>query len=224
MTENSRELLNRIRLAAETICRHGWAEANAGNLSLQIDQTLAEELSATTCQHPNSTWFLVSRTGARFRDMAQNPLDGLMVIACDAEECYFPSNARPTSEWPTHKLIQMQQMHAGYSCLLHCHTTEIIALCHTDLVKDIQLLNETLAKLLPELSIYLPQGIAFSPYAPPGSIELAQSSLEHFRNCQALIWDRHGLLIRAKDIDAALDLMEVVNKAAKIYLMLHPSA
>lgn len=222
MTKNSQLVLNRIQLAAETICRHGWAEANAGNLSLRIDQQLAEELTASSKQHPHATWFLVSRTGSRFRDMAVHPADSLMVIACDAAEHFYPLHAKPTSEWPTHKLLQLHPMNADYPCLLHCHTTEIIALCHTELAKDTLKLNATLATLLPELNIYLPKGIAFSPYAPPGSKELAASSLEHFHECQALIWDRHGLLIRAQDIDTALDLMEVVNKATKIYLMLHP--
>ncbi|HPA25040.1 MAG TPA: class II aldolase/adducin family protein, partial [Candidatus Cloacimonas sp.] len=36
---------------------------------------------------------------------------------------------------------------------------------------------------------------------------------------QALIWEKHGLLVLTESPDKALDLTEVINKAAKLWLI-----
>ena len=56
-------------------------------------------------------------------------------------------------------------------------------------------------------------------YAPPGTLELAEKSCESIKDKQALIWEKHGLLVLAENIDIALDLTEVINKAAKLLLL-----
>ncbi|MBP7310698.1 MAG: class II aldolase/adducin family protein [Candidatus Cloacimonetes bacterium] len=211
-----RELLYRISRVAEAIFHHGWAEANAGNLSIDISKIVIRYFPAS----PSSTrYYLVSRSGSRFRDLKHSPDDGLMIVELSPRQRFYPQDAIPTSEWPCHKAMHEADTDWQYPCLLHSHSTEIIALCNTPLINNPYKLNAVLAKLLPELGIYLPKGIAVSEPAPPGSLQLAKCSVSSIDDRQILIWPGHGLLCRARDIDTALDLMEIANKAARIYFM-----
>lgn len=212
-----RELLTRISHVAEAIFHHGWAEANAGNLSIDISNIVSTHYPESCA---DSRWFLVSKSGSRFREMMHNPESGLMIMETNNQDKFYGLNAIPTSEWPCHKAMHNADINRQYPCLLHSHSTEIIALCNTTLISDTDKLNTKLAKLLPELSSYLPKGIALAAAAPPGSTKLARCSVDAIEDRQILLWPGHGLLCRAKDIDTALDLMEVVNKAAKLYLMI----
>ncbi|MDD2331442.1 MAG: class II aldolase/adducin family protein, partial [Candidatus Cloacimonetes bacterium] len=74
--------------------------------------------------------------------------------------------------------------------------------------------------ILPELYIYLPEGIAFANYAPPGSERLRDESLKVLANKKVIIWEKHGILAFGKDLDEAFDYLEIVNKVAGIYLKL----
>lgn len=211
-----RELLYRISRVAEAIFHHGWAEANAGNLSIDITEIVKKYYPASVSK---DRFFLVSKTGSRFRQMMRCPESGLMIIELDSADKFYGANDLPTSEWPCHKAMHLANKDSHYPCLLHSHSTEIIALCNTPLIHDPSMLNATLANLLPELGIYLPKGIAVSEPAPPGSLQLAKCSVSSIDDRQILIWPGHGLLCRARDIDTALDLMEIANKAARIYFM-----
>ena len=164
--------------------------------------------------------YLVSRSGSRFRDLAEDPANGLMLIQVSVNEVYYPSNAIPTSEWNCHRMIHERDLSASFPCILHTHPTEVIALSHTALYRDENALNEHLAQLLPEMPLYLPNGIVAGSYAKPGSNELAELSCQKFGDKQALIWEGHGLICRGKSIDEALDYVEIVNKAAKLHFIL----
>ncbi|HQB98071.1 MAG TPA: class II aldolase/adducin family protein, partial [Candidatus Cloacimonadota bacterium] len=96
---------------------------------------------------------------------------------------------------------------------------EIIALSNLPLAQDPTQLNKVLAELLPELPLYLPEGIALAPRAAPGSLELCELSSLALTNQKALIWSGHGLLAFANDLDEALDYLEIITKAAKVYFL-----
>lgn len=204
--------LKQIATIAGLIHRYGWAEANAGNLSIDVTETVKQHMFTEL------NWFIVSRSGSRYRQTALNPLENMMLIACsDAEDNYFPEDAIPTSEWISHRCLQMQ--HSNFKVILHTHPAEIIALSNLELGKDVNSLNSKLCELLPELPLYLPEGVAIAPRAAPGSQELCELSLQTLENRKALIWSGHGLLAFANDLDEALDYLEIVTKAARILLL-----
>ncbi|MDY0151237.1 MAG: class II aldolase/adducin family protein [Candidatus Cloacimonas sp.] len=213
-------ILKRIAFTAAVIHQQCWAEANAGNLSIRIGKIIKPHLQKEGFNREYEEWYLVSRSGSRFRDIAINPVSGLMLIAVDKQDSYFPAGAVPTSEWICHKAIHNSDVNADNPCLLHAHPTDIIALSQTSLYSDAEELNTYLAKILPELPLYLPRGIAISEYQTPGSQALATESCNQFSDKQALIWEKHGLLCRGDSIDQALDYLEIVNKAAKLCLRL----
>ncbi len=217
-----RKLLVKLCRVASEIHRQGWAEANAGNVSIRLGSMLKPYLEEAGFQtsFPCSEWYLVSRSGSRYRELAIHPKQALMLIGTGETEYHFPLHAKPTSEWLCHRLIHENNAGGDLSCLLHTHPTEVIALSSTDLYENHELLNKSLFDLLPELEIFLPGGIATAPYAQAGSPILAEISCNRIEDKHVLIWERHGLIVLAENPDKALDLTEVVNKAAKLFFLL----
>jgi len=204
-----RALLNKIAEVAGLIHQYGWAEANAGNLSIEVTSLVAKP-------QPETAYYLVSRSGSRYRQTAKDPLSNLLLVECSDSVTYYPADAKPTMEWISHRCLQ----HAigERTVVLHTHPAEIIALAHLGLNESA--LNQRLAELLPELPLYLPEGFAVAPHCPPGSQALCDASLEALKDQKALIWSGHGLLCFGSKLDEALDYMEIMVKAAKILLLL----
>lgn len=213
-------LYNRIAKVASVLHQHGWAEANAGNLSIRITELIKPKLTKLGINCNDCSLFLVSRSGSRYRNIADNPPAGLLLVKLEHDELRYPTDAVPTSEWECHKIIHNADTNGEYPCILHAHPTEVIALSQSEAYNNSALLSAYLASLLPELPLYLPGGIVATNYAMPGSSELAKLSVENFSDKKALIWQGHGLVCRGKDIDETLDYMEIVNKAAKLHFLL----
>lgn len=205
-------LLDNIAEVAAQIHSYGWAEANAGNLSIDVSEIVNKELQTT------KKWFIVSRTGSRYRQTALRPSDNLLLISCcEEEDTFFPQAAKPTSEWISHRCLQRE--HGRFSVILHTHPAEIIALSSLPIIRQPEAFNQMMADILPELPLYLPEGIAICPFQPPGSIQLCEHSQKVLTNQKALIWTGHGLLTFANELDEALDYMEIIVKAARIFFL-----
>ncbi|MCB5262688.1 MAG: class II aldolase/adducin family protein [Candidatus Cloacimonetes bacterium] len=205
-------LLENIAEVAAQIHAYGWAEANAGNLSIDVNNIVSKHIPT------KDKWFIVSRTGSRYRQTAIRPCDNLLLVNCSAEQdIFFPEAAKPTSEWISHRSLQMAN--ARFSVILHTHPAEIIALSSLPIMQQPQEFNQMMRSILPELPLYLPEGIAICPHRPPGSLQLCQSSEKALTDQKALIWMGHGLLTFAEELDEALDYMEIIVKAARIFFL-----
>lgn len=205
-------MLKKIAEISRLIHSYGWAEANAGNLSIEVTEMIKQYMFT---EH---RWFIVTRTGSRYRQTALSPIENLVLIACsETEDNFFPEDAKPTMEWTSHRCLQMA--HDRFKIILHTHPAEIIALSNLPISNDTQQLNQVLSELLPELPLYLPEGIAIASRAAPGSQELCVASSIALSNHKALIWSGHGLLAFANEMDEALDYLEIVSKAARVYFL-----
>lgn len=102
--------------------------------------------------------------------------------------------------------------------VLHSHPNSVILLSQMDFAKNEDNLNSRLQDALAELQLFLPDGVAITGAALPGSQQLALGSLDVIGSRKALIWQAHGLVCTGKHLDEALDYMEVVEKAAAIAL------
>lgn len=208
-------LLDQIAKVAGHIHSYGWAEANAGNISINVSGLFARE------ELGGKQLFLVSKAGSRYRQTAICPEDNFLLVLTDGvEDSFYPSHARPTSEWISHKCLQIKR--PQFPVILHTHPAEIIALRQIPKLQDITLLNRILPEILPEFPLYLPEGIAMAALCPPGSQELCDESSAALRDEKALIWSGHGLLAFSDDLDFALDYMEIIVKACRV-LYLYPA-
>ncbi|MBM4403406.1 MAG: class II aldolase/adducin family protein [Candidatus Cloacimonetes bacterium] len=226
------DLIAQVKHVSHCIRMNGWAEANAGNLSINIS-SLLDPLPECRGKY----WFLVSRTGSRYRDLACDPVNGLMVAAVNgspsgslssrdqsSEQDHFqPFGSKPTSEWVTHRALHHRLIELGLEgqVVLHAHPNPIILL--SSLPEYGKALDATLIDLLPEVNIFLPNGIGYVPVCPPGSPELADHTLRLMDSHQVIIWQKHGILAIAPDLASALDTLEVTVKAAELYLYLRKS-
>lgn len=209
----------------------GWAEANAGNISVLLppgsDETIwdgdvvTEPLPAPLPELSGRT-FMVTAAGSRFRQLTRLmdteivpvriSADGLKIVrlACDRE---------PTTELSTHVLVLAEAAGRGWqtASLVHTHSTHMLALSSSDLPAE--MLEEAVNRSHPEISILIGRGVRFLDFMAPGTWELGRETAAAFRESDCVIWRKHGILGLGRDIDSACDAVEVVEKAARLLLL-----
>lgn len=211
--------LAQIADISKRIWLRGWAEANAGNISMRISAGLKQHKVIES--HDDREYYLVSRGGSRYRQMETDPLSQMLLVRTEGKtEDYFPHNAKPTSEWQAHHGLQQRFLREKPDTVvvLHAHPLEVIALSQ---VLSGKAFSSEMTRVLAELKLYLPEGIAFCPSAPPGSNELAELSCKNLKQEKALVWQSHGLLCFGNNPDEAFDYMEIICKAAALYLLIN---
>lgn len=243
-TEFGPELLNLLDIG-ELIWQRGWAEANAGNVSLRITDILVDEIvplihdNSVKVSSPKSrldltdyNWFLVSAAGSRYREFKKLGFQNFVLIASSQfqikEQLHeklitFPLYRKPTSECATHIVVQnwLHNHRPQDKVVLHAHPTDWIILSNlAEYGTDKQKLINDITKCLPEVNIYFPEGFVLLPYTKPGSDELAWVTEAALSDTNIVIWEKHGILVTAENVNAAFDYLEIMSKAAKVYLNL----
>ena len=71
----------------------------------------------------------------------------------------------------------------------------------------------------PEYNLFLPEGCGFIDYEISGSNELAQKTRSVFSDKNVALWEKHGAIAFGSNLTEALDKIETVAKASRIYLM-----
>jgi rhamnulose-1-phosphate aldolase len=229
--------LDEIKTIATQLYLKGWAEKNAGNFSIRIPgfpkkllSFFSKETISLLSNFPllDNQVFLLKAKGIRFRDLAKNPsLGSGLIYISNRGSCYqylslneIQRQFCPTSELLSHLLLQEYLItnKPTMLSLLHSHPLEIIIFSHLMNIKPAKELNNILLAMHVEIPLLMPQGVGFVPFQEPGSIELAKSSLQALENHSLLVWERHGCLAIGSSILDAFDLMDVINKAASVFI------
>ena len=82
--------------------------------------------------------------------------------------------------------------------------------------KDV--LTKLLWSMIPETKAFCPLGLGIVPYELPGSVKLAQATLKELEDYDVVMWEKHGVFAKGKDIMDAFDQVDVLSKSAKIYI------
>lgn len=218
------------RIAAQ-LAGSGWAEANAGNISVLLPagsddalwdgEVLSDPLPIPVPELAGRS-FLITAAGSRFRMMLQQQdreiipvrvsADGLKVIR-------LRSSREPTSEFSTHILVLAEAVGRGWdeASLVHTHSTHMLALSSSDLPAE--MLEDAVNRSHPEISLLMRRGVKFLDFMTPGIWELGEETAKAFRESDCVIWRKHGILGLGRDIDSACDAVEVVEKAARLLLL-----
>jgi rhamnulose-1-phosphate aldolase len=215
-----------VRQVAAWMWQRGWVEATAGNLSVDVTDVVASTKSAPVRCDTSDLWLLASAAGSRFRTLAREPERGTLLVRIQGDghvplTVWDPSGAaRPTSELPAHLSVHRAlRIHApSRRVVLHAHPTQLLALNHTAVGANESSLNRVLWSVLPEVKLMMPEGVALAPYRRPGSRDLAEACARAVRHHRVVVWDRHGCMVVEDDCASAFDLMDVVDKAARVYL------
>ena len=231
-----REPLSAVAEVAGYIWQKGWGERNGGNITLNVSSCLpavlpaiAQPVALGMClPHIAGMYFYAKGTQKRMRDLAREPLHNGCVLRITADgsayEVVGDRVVPPTSELPSHLMVQdyLQQTGSRYTATLHTHPIELVALSHhrrfLDDTTRPNRLTHTLWSMIPETLAFAPLGIGIVPYEVPGSMALAQATLERMKDYDVALWEKHGVFAVGQDIMDAFDQVDVLNKAARIYL------
>ncbi len=221
---------NDIAEIASHLSSMGWSEANAGNISVLLPRGTTFDLG----ENPSSYHFpepvralagralFITATGSRFRRMKRD-VDTQIVPVIITEfgtAALWPSAfPAPTSEIGTHIQVHSLSPDFGWetSAIVHTHSTRMLTLSSSDIPGE--MLQDAVERAHPEISILMKKGLAFLDFALPGTWHLGESTRDEFKNANAVIWRKHGILGFAEDIEMACDYVEMTEKAAEILLL-----
>jgi rhamnulose-1-phosphate aldolase len=233
------KLFRIIRSAQEVAGRlwdRGWAEKNAGNFSINISFLQLRTLKLSAPSKLGRRFpalarqsLLVTATGSRMRDLARDPMPHLGIIRIgERGETYQTvvldrdrPRFTPTSELPSHLAIQESflKRRTDHRVVLHTHPDELVALTHLPAGRTARDLNRILRTMHPEVPCFLPGGVGLVHFLKPGSSALGEASVREFQRHDIVLWAKHGCLAAGSDIVDIFDLIDVLNKAAKIFFL-----
>ncbi|MEI7660767.1 MAG: rhamnulose-1-phosphate aldolase [Bacteroidota bacterium] len=233
-------VLMQVAGVAQYLWERGWAERNAGNFSVnvtgffherELDRFSAYPFFPLSRAYPGlpRTLFLVSGTGTRMRDMAVNPAENLcFVYISDTGSAFHVITdnhegdfVKPTSELVTHLAIHQQLLHnnSPEKAVLHAHVTELIALTQLLPFKSGEAVNSLLWGMHPETLLFVPDGVGFVPYTLAGTEHIAAATTRELEGHKAVLWEKHGCLAIGSTLADAFDILDILAKSAKIYLL-----
>lgn len=235
------QLIKEIKDISQIIVQKDWAESNAGNFSSRltfIPNSWLERIRSGNYQeitlskdYPalNGKFFLVKGSGKRLRETASDPEKTVCIgrVHDRRFQIIWPIDCpfQPTSELNSHLAIQQYNFinHRLRKTVLHAHATESIALSLLSKINDSQSLNDILWRILPETSILIPDGVGYLDFEVPSSSQLEEKTLALINNHRIILWKNHGLIATEVSLTKCLDLMTIINKSAKVYLLAKPN-
>ena len=117
-------------------------------------------------------------------------------------------DSKVSMETPIHAAIYRARKDAQAVVHTHAPTATAFGIAKTEILP-----------LQIEMFMLLPNGVPVVPFKPPGSKALAEKVQKKIANYDALILENHGIVTVGSTIEAACNLNEMVEEAAKIQLL-----
>jgi len=237
--DNRPHLAEKIAQVAEVasyLWQKGWAERNGGNITVNITEFVDDSMRKSialdfpkpigaTLPHLKGCWFYCKGAGMRMRDLAREPMRNGSVIRilddCSSYEIVADATVIPTSELPSHLAVHDYLIAKGspYKAILHSHPIELVALTHSRKWLEKDAASKMLWSMIPETRAFCPKGLGIVPYMLPSSNELARATIQTIeQDYDVVMWEKHGVFAVDRDIISAFDQVDVLNKAAQIYM------
>ena len=234
-TPSFEALLTAVERTATDLCQKGWAERNAGNISIRLKpdevdpyfmSTSPAEPLGVEAPHLATEHFLITCSGSFMRNIAIAPSDntGVIRIGVDGKTFQrvwgFGRGAGPTSELPSHIRAHEARFIASSGedrIIMHTHALNVIALTNAFSL-DSASLTRLLWESHSECIVVFPDGIALLPWLVPGGDELADATAKALETRRMVVWPIHGILASGPDLDSVFGLIDTADKASAIYL------
>ena len=240
-----RQEIDQVAEVAGYLWQKGWAERNGGNIVINVTDQLNSQLSTynnsklstlnsklsnpipigTTLPHLKGCYFFCKGTNRRMRDLARWPMDNGAIIRilndCAHYEIIADRLVMPTSELPSHLSVHNYLIAKGspYKASLHTHPIELVAMTHHRPFLEKDVLTQILWSMIPETRAFCPKGLGIVPYLLPSSVALGEATLKTLEEgYDVVMWEKHGVFAVDTNIMAAFDQVDVLNKAAQIYM------
>ena len=214
----------------------GWAERNGGNITVNVTEYIDDEIRplpaicepraiGTVLPHLKGCWFYCKGTQKRMRDLARDPMANGSIIRitddCAHYEIVADQPVAPTSELPSHLSVHNYLLAKGspYRASLHTHPIELVAMTHCRKFMEKDVATRLLWSMIPETKAFCPRGLGMVPYLMPSGVELADATIKAIDDdYDVVMWEKHGVFAVDTDIMSAFDQVDVLNKAALIYI------
>ena len=227
--------VEKIAEVAGYLWQNGWAERNGGNITVNVTELVDDDVRnlpaisevkqiGVTLPALKGCYFYCKGTGKRMRDLARWPMDNGSIIRilddCASYVIIADNAVMPTSELPSHLTVHAHLIETGspYKATVHTHPIELVAMSHNPEFLGKDVLTKILWSMIPETKAFCPLGLGIVPYTLPGSNELADATLKELEEYDVVMWEKHGIFAVDVDIMAAFDQVDVLNKAAQIYI------
>ena len=237
INEKAQMVVRQISEVAGWMWERGWAEATSGNISVDVTDAFPGiyldfrtfPMVKLTLPYPAlaNHYIFITAKGTRMRDLAKDASKCLCIIKIskggDSYQALFEDPEKPlepSSELLTHLAIhdKMVQAGNGNKAIVHAHINELVAIPHLPDLRNEARLNEALMGMHTEIPFFFPEGIGYVPLVDPGSPELAEANLNALKDHMIVVWEKHGAMAIGKDVHEAFDRIEVLAKAAKVYI------
>ena len=216
----------------------GWHERNGGNLSyIATEEEVAEvcplDSNLRTFAYSDcdlsplvGKYFVITGTGKYFKNCEKDPETNLGIVRVEDAHTLrllwgYKTGGSPTSEAPTHLLCHAKRLAKDplHRVVMHCHPTNLIAMTHV-VPLDSARFTEILWKMQTESIVVFPEGVAVLPWMLCGGTEIGLATAEKMDSYRSVVWAQHGLFCTGKDLDEAYGLIETIEKAAEIYMLI----
>jgi rhamnulose-1-phosphate aldolase len=201
ISEGMSKLLNPMMFAANEIISKGWCRDTFGNISMIVDDPieiwdLEPFLFETGLFLPQleGRTILFTRSGSRIEDITSHPEQNLGLYLCSKGGSHLSllwGDGAPTSEWLSHLLIYAYT-NGKVKAVVHAHMEEV----------------ERLRTEFMDLAPDLPDWIGWVPDLPPGSLDLAQATVQEINRYDIMLWHGHGIIAPGMDLEDCLSRLE----------------
>lgn len=216
----------------------GWDERNGGNLSYLLDEAEAAayiDINVVLRTIPlvfpvkelAGKYFIVTGSGKYFKNVIKAPEVNLGVIrvAADGDGVEvlwgFKDGGIPTSELASHFMCHIERLKVDptHRVVMHTHATNVIAMTFVHELND-KKFTRTLWEMCAECIVVFADGVSLIPWMVPGSSEIGRETAKKMQERRIVIWPHHGIFGTGSTMDETFGLIETVEKAAQIYMLI----
>ena len=222
-------LILEIKTVAKELVNLGWAPENAGNFSILLDNPpldITTNLSIPLKLEINypelcGSYILMKISGATMEEISKNPEQYLCVVKIDKENTAMMWHLK-LSKFEDFKLTSEYKIHLGilnfsikknkpYKAVLHTHPDNIASIIYYLTQQGKEKYFKLLYEQKPEVAKFLAKEIGIIPYAPPGSVKLADQVLKEVKkNHSLVIMKKHGCVATNISLLKALENIKLV--------------
>jgi len=156
-----------------------------------------------SCLMPNEQKILVTPSNIPYGKI--KPEDILLV---DFEGKVIKGSHKPSVETPFHLTIYKNRDDVG--AVVHTHSTYALS---------VSAVAKVVPVFLDEIFSHIGGSLDVSPYAVPGSDELAENMIRSLGDKNAVLLSNHGAVCCGKNLEGAFEIAEIVEKICKMYVL-----
>lgn len=218
--------------------RLGWDERNGGNISYMLDENEVKQyldLNNVIRTIPIDfdaaelvgKIFIVTGTGKYFKNVEFDPANnlGIIRIAKDGKTAEllwgYEDGGKFTSELPAHLMSHITRLKKDpdHRVVIHTHPTNTLAMTHVHELDD-KKFTHTIWEMCTECIVVFPDGIGVLPWMVCGNNEIGIATAKKMEEYRLVVWGLHGIYGAGKDMDETFGLIETVEKAAQLYMLI----